>query len=136
MIKKRALITGITGMDGSHLADLLLEKGYEVFGMERRTSTPNRTNIEHLEGKVTFVNGDLSDQMSLLRCLKKTKPDEIYNLAAQSFVYASFITPVQSSDVDGFDVRSKISILTRLSMGKFVEENNIYNLNAYQNHQT
>jgi|TARA_Y100000590_G_scaffold401769_1_gene486903 GDPmannose 4,6-dehydratase len=104
MIKKRALITGITGMDGSHLADLLLEKGYEVFGMERRTSTPNRTNIEHLEGKVTFVNGDLSDQMSLLRCLKKTKPDEIYNLAAQSFVYASFITPEQSSDVDGLGV--------------------------------
>ena len=76
MIKKRALITGITGMDGSHLADLLLEKRYEVFGMERRTSTPNRTNIEHLEGKVTFVNGDLSDQMSLLRCLKKTKPEK------------------------------------------------------------
>ena len=66
---KRALITGINGMDGSHLADFLLTKGYEVFGMERRTSTPNRTNTSHLEGKITFLNGDLTDQNSLVRCL-------------------------------------------------------------------
>ncbi|MBC8409981.1 MAG: GDP-mannose 4,6-dehydratase [Rhodobacteraceae bacterium] len=64
---KKALITGINGMDGSHLADLLLSKGYKVFGMERRSSTKNRTNTSHLEGKVTFVNGDLTDQNSLLR---------------------------------------------------------------------
>ena len=104
MVKKRVLITGITGMDGSHLADLLLEKGYEVFGMERRVSTPNRTNIKHLEGKIKFVEGDLTDQMSLVRCLKKVEPDEIYNLAAQSFVYVSFLTPEQTSDVNALGV--------------------------------
>ena len=78
---KRALITGINGMDGSHLADLLLDKGYVVFGMERRVSTPNRTNSKHLEDKITFVNGDLTDQNSLVRCLKESNPDEVYNLA-------------------------------------------------------
>ena len=103
-MKKRALITGINGMDGSHLAELLLEKGYEVYGMERRNSSKNRTNTEHLEGKITFVNGDLSDQMSLLRCLEQVKPDEVYNLAAQSFVYMSFYTPEQTSDITGLGV--------------------------------
>ena len=69
--RKRALITGINGMDGSHLADFLLEKDYEVFGVERRSSVKNRKNTKHLEGKITFVNGDLGDQNSLLRCLKE-----------------------------------------------------------------
>ena len=101
---KRALITGINGMDGSHLADLLLEKGYEVFGMERRTSTPNRTNTKHLEGKINFIHGDLTDQNSLLRCLKKSKPDEVYNLGAQSFVGESWNTPDQTSEVNGMGV--------------------------------
>ena len=96
---KRALITGINGMDGSHLADLLLEKGYEVFGMERRTSTPNRKNSLHLEGKVTFLTGDLTDQNSLRRCLVKSNPHEVYNLAAQSFVGESWNTPEQTGDV-------------------------------------
>ena len=76
---KRALITGINGMDGSHLADFLLEKGYEVYGMERRTSYPNRLNTKHLEGKITFINGDLSDQNSISRCIKECDPDEIYH---------------------------------------------------------
>jgi len=67
---KRALITGINGMDGSHLADLLLSKGYKVYGMERRSSSKNRINTYHLEGKINFINGDLSDQNSLLRCLR------------------------------------------------------------------
>ena len=98
---KRALITGINGMDGSHLADLLLEKGYEVFGMERRTSSPNRTNTSHLEGKITFVNGDLTDQNSLVRCLKESNPDEVYNLGAMSFVGESWNTPEQTGDVNG-----------------------------------
>ena len=98
---KKALITGITGMDGSHLADFLLEKGYKVYGIERRTSTKNRTNIKHLEGKVTFLMGDLSDQNSLLRCLKEADPDEVYNLAAQSFVGESWNTPEQSADITG-----------------------------------
>ena len=101
---ERALITGINGMDGSHLADLLLEKGYEVYGMERRTSSPNRTNTEHLEGKITFLHGDLTDQNSLLRCLKQSDPDEVYNLAAQSFVGASWDTPEQTGDVTGMGV--------------------------------
>ena len=98
---KRALITGINGMDGSHLADFLLEKGYDVYGMERRTSSPNRTNSSHLEGKITFVNGDLTDQNSLIRCLKESNPDEVYNLAAQSFVGESWNTPEQTGDVTG-----------------------------------
>ena len=98
---KRALITGINGMDGSHLADLLLEKGYEVYGMERRTSTPNRTNTKHLEGQIKFVNGDLTDQNSLMRCLKESDPDEVYNLASQSFVGESWNTPEQTGDVTG-----------------------------------
>ena len=96
---KRALITGINGMDGSHLADFLLEKGYEVYGMERRTSYPNRLNTKHLEGKITFINGDLTDQNSLRRCLVKSNPHEVYNLAAQSFVGESWNTPEQTGDV-------------------------------------
>lgn len=100
----RALITGINGMDGSHLADLLLEKGYKVFGMERRTSSPNRTNTKHLEGKITFLHGDLTDQNSLTRCLKESDPDEVYNLGSQSFVGESWNTPEQTSDVTGLGV--------------------------------
>tara|TARA_X000001382_G_scaffold33984_1_gene22416 strand:- start:3389 stop:4348 length:960 start_codon:yes stop_codon:yes gene_type:complete len=100
----RALITGINGMDGSHLADLLLEKGYEVYGMERRTSSPNRTNTKHLEGKITFLNGDLTDQNSLVRCLKESNPNEVYNLGAMSFVGESWNTPEQTSDVTGLGV--------------------------------
>ena len=98
---KTALITGINGMDGSHLADFLLDKGYVIFGMERRTSSPNRTNSKHLEGKITFINGDLTDQNSLLRCLKESDADEVYNLAAQSFVGESWNTPEQTGDVTG-----------------------------------
>ena len=98
---KRALITGITGMDGSHLADFLLDKGYEVFGMERRTSTKNRVNTSHLENKITFLMGDLTDQSSLFRVLEKSDPDEVYNLASQSFVKESWNTPEQSADATG-----------------------------------
>ena len=103
---KRALITGINGMDGSHLADLLLSKGYEVYGMERRSSSKNRTNTGHLEMHplLNFINGDLSDQNSLLRCLKESDPDEVYNLASQSFVGESWNTPEQTSDVTGLGV--------------------------------
>jgi len=101
---KRALITGINGMDGSHLADLLLEKGYEIYGMERRTSSPNRTNTKHLENKIHFINGDLTDQNSLLRCLKESQPDEVYNLGSQSFVGESWNTPEQTGDVTGLGV--------------------------------
>jgi GDPmannose 4,6-dehydratase len=100
---KRALITGITGMDGSHMADFLLEKGYKVFGMERRSSTPNRLNTLHLENNENFqfVNGDLTDQNSIFRVLRETKPDEVYNLGSQSFVGESWNTPEQTGDVTG-----------------------------------
>ena len=101
---KRALITGINGMDGSHLADLLLEKGYEVWGMERRASSKNRVNTKHLEGKISFINGDMTDQNSLVRCLKESRPDEVYNLAAQSFVGESWNTPEYTSEVTGLGV--------------------------------
>ena len=101
---KRVLITGINGMDGSYLADLLLTKGYKVYGMERRSSWKNRVNTEHLEGKITFINGDLTDQNSLLRCLKESDPDEVYNLASQSFVGESWNTPEQTGDVTGLGV--------------------------------
>ena len=100
-MKKRALITGINGMDGSHLADFLLEKDYEVFGLERRSSVKNRTNTLHLEGKITFLSGDLTDQNSLMRALKQSNPQEVYNLAAQSFVGESWNTPEQTSNVTG-----------------------------------
>lgn len=103
---KRALITGVNGMDGSHLADILLEKGYKVFGVERRSSVKNRTNTRHLENNPNFewVVGDLSDQNSLLRCLKIAEPDEVYNLAAQSFVGESWNTPEHTSDITGLGV--------------------------------
>jgi len=101
---KVALITGINGMDGSHLADFLLSKNYKVYGVERRSSTKNRINTKHLEGKITFLQGDLTDQNSLLRCLKESNPDEVYNLAAQSFVGESWNTPEHTSEVTGLGV--------------------------------
>lgn len=104
MAKKRALITGISGMDGSHLADFLLTKDYEIFGLERRASTKNRVNVKHLENNVSFLAGDLSDQNSLLRAIKISMPDEIYNLGAQSFVGESWNTPEHTSDITGLGV--------------------------------
>jgi GDPmannose 4,6-dehydratase len=101
---RRALITGVNGMDGSHLCDLLLEKGYEVWGVERPASVKNRVNTEHLEEKINFINGDMTDQNSLVRCLKESDPDEVYNLAAQSFVGESWNTPEYTSDVTGLGV--------------------------------
>lgn len=99
-----ALITGITGQDGSYLAELLLEKGYKVVGMVRRTSTINFHRIEHIQDKITIVSGDLLDQVSLIHILEEHKPDEVYNLAAQSFVQTSFIQPVFTGDVTGLGV--------------------------------
>lgn len=101
MFGMRALITGITGMDGSHLADFLLSKGYEVFGLVRRSSNPTYTNIEHILDDVTLIFGDLTDQNSLRRALEASEPDEVYNLAAQSFVGQSWNIPEYTSDVTG-----------------------------------
>lgn len=99
-----ALITGITGQDGSYLAELLLEKGYKVIGMVRRTSTLNFHRIAHIQDKITLVAGDLGDQISLIHILEEHKPDEVYNLAAQSFVGTSFNQPVFTGDVTGLGV--------------------------------
>ena len=91
---KRALITGVTGQDGSYLAEFLLDKGYDVIGMVRRSSTVNFERITHLMDHIEFVSGDLLDQMSLVEILRAHSPDEVYNLAAQSFVQTSFAQPV------------------------------------------
>lgn len=101
-----ALVTGINGQDGSYMADFLLEKGYKVYGMERRASVKIRENTKHLESNPNFefIIGDLSDQNSLLRCLKTTHATEVYNFAAQSFVGESWNTPEQTSDITGLGV--------------------------------
>ncbi|MFQ3565362.1 MAG: GDP-mannose 4,6-dehydratase [Aggregatilineales bacterium] len=103
-MNKRALITGITGQDGSYLAELLLEKGYEVYGMVRRTSTLNFERIKHIQDRIHLVPGDMSDQTSLMAALKLSNPDEVYNLAAQSFVQTSWIQPVFTGDVTALGV--------------------------------
>jgi GDPmannose 4,6-dehydratase len=95
-----ALITGITGQDGSYLAELLLDKGYEVFGLVRRLSTPNITNIQHIQSQIHLIEGDLMDQSSLDFAIKQARPDEVYNLAAQSFVATSWQQPVLTGEID------------------------------------
>ncbi|MES1256408.1 MAG: GDP-mannose 4,6-dehydratase [Acidobacteriota bacterium] len=98
MMAKRALITGITGQDGSYLAELLLGKGYEVFGMVRRASAPNVSRIEHLLDRVTLKPADLLDQLSMIRLIDEVRPDELYNLAAMSFVPASWDQPMLTGE--------------------------------------
>src|SRR5512136_1499195 len=100
----KALITGVTGQDGSYLADFLCEKGYEVLGMVRRTSTINFDRIRHLQDRVKIVRGDLLDEVSLISILRENDPDEIYNLAAQSFVPTSFEQPVLTGEFTGLGV--------------------------------
>ena len=99
-----ALITGVTGQDGSYLADFLLEKGYQVVGMVRRTSTINFDRIKHIQGKIEIVQGDLLDQMSLISILQEYRPQEVYNLAAQSFVPTSFSQPVLTGEFTALGV--------------------------------
>lgn len=101
---KRAIITGITGQDGSYLAEFLLEKGYKVFGLKRRTSSLNYGNSKHLIGEIEFLSADMEDLPSLINSVKTAKPDEVYNLAAQSFVQASWDQPILTSMVDGLGV--------------------------------
>lgn len=101
---KKALITGITGQDGSYLAEFLLEKGYEVHGIVRRASGSNTARIDHLMGKIKLHDGDLTDSSGLIRVIGAAKPDEIYNLAAQSHVQVSFDVPEYSGDVDALGV--------------------------------
>src|SRR6059036_424989 len=102
--RRSALITGVTGQDGSYLADLLLEKGYEVHGMVRRSSTEKFERIEHIRDRITLHQGDLLDQRSLVDTLRAAKPDEIYNLAAMSFVAVSWIQPTLTAEFTGVGV--------------------------------
>jgi len=95
---KTAVVTGVTGQDGSYLAEFLLEKGYRVVGMVRRSSTETCERIEHLRDRIDFVEADLHDQSSLIRMLEESEPAEVYNLAAQSFVPTSFVQPVLTAD--------------------------------------
>jgi GDPmannose 4,6-dehydratase len=104
MATQRALITGITGQDGSYMAEFLLEKGYEVIGMVRRSSTVNFQRIEHIQDRITLVSGDLMDQVSMINILEAHRPDEVYNLAAQSFVQTSWDQPVFTGEVTGLGV--------------------------------
>ena len=104
MAKKRAVITGITGQDGSYLAEFLLEKDYEVFGLIRRSSTVNFERISHLQDKVELISGDLLDQKSLVTALQTSKPHEVYNLGAQSFVPASWEQPMLTGEITGLGV--------------------------------
>lgn len=100
----RALITGITGQDGSYLADLLLEKGYEVVGMVRRSSTESFERIDHIKDRVILVQADLLDQLSIINIIEEHRPDEVYNLAAQSFVPTSWVQPVLTGEFDALGV--------------------------------
>ncbi len=100
----RALITGVTGQDGSYLAEFLLEKGYEVIGMVRRTSTVNFDRIYHIQDKITIVQGDLLDQSSMMDIIAEYQPDEVYNLAAQSFVPTSWKQPVLTGEFTALGV--------------------------------
>jgi GDPmannose 4,6-dehydratase len=111
MAAKSALITGVTGQDGSYLAELLLEKGYEVHGMVRRASTEKFERIEHLRDRITLHQGDLLDQRSLVDTLRAAKPDEVYNLAAMSFVAVSWVQPTLTAEFTGVGVTRMLEAL-------------------------
>jgi GDPmannose 4,6-dehydratase len=110
-VSRRALITGITGQDGSYLAELLLEKGYEVHGMVRRASTEKFERIEHLRERLTLHQGDLLDQRSLVDTLRAARPDEVYNLAAMSFVAVSWLQPTLTAEFTGVGVTRMLEAL-------------------------
>jgi len=124
MMKKKAVITGITGQDGSYLAELLLDKKYDVIGMARRSSSSNFERIKHLENEITIEYGDLADQTSINRILDKYKPNEVYNLAAQSFVKTSFDQPILTSDITGIGATRVLeAIKTICPKAKFYQAN-------------
>lgn len=105
---KRALITGVTGQDGSYLAELLLGKGYKVYGLRRRTSTPNYENVEHIKDEIEWISGDLTDMASLIEAVRFSNPDEVYNLAAQSFVAASWPQPLATGQITALSVTNML----------------------------
>jgi GDPmannose 4,6-dehydratase len=114
---RRALITGITGQDGSYLAELLLSKGYEVIGMVRRSSTVNFERIAHLQDRIEFVAGDLLDEISIINILRDHRPDEVYNLAAQSFVQTSWSQPVLTGETTALGVTRMLDAIRAVDPG-------------------
>lgn len=118
MSAKKAVITGITGQDGSYLAEFLLDKGYEVHGITRRASISNTGRIDHIIDKIVLHDGDLTDSTSLIRILGEVRPDEIYNLAAQSHVQVSFDVPEYSGDVDAIGVLRILEAVRMLKLEK------------------
>ena len=108
---KHALITGITGQDGSYLAELLLEKGYEVYGIMRRKSVVDYGNVEHIKDKIHFIYADMTDPISLITAMKISQADEVYNLAAQSFVATSWEQPLATADIDALGVTNMLEAI-------------------------
>lgn len=108
---KSALITGITGQDGSYLAELLLEKGYEVYGIMRRKSVMDYGNVEHIKDKIHFIYADMTDIISLINAMKISKADEVYNLAAQSFVQTSWEQPLATAEIDAIGVTNMLEAI-------------------------
>ena len=117
MSRKQALVTGITGQDGSYLAEFLLSQGYDVIGMVRRSSTVNFDRIRHFQDKVTLAQGDLLDQMSLVDILREHQPQEVYNLAAQSFVPTSWKQPVLTGEFTGLGVTRMLEAVRMVDPG-------------------
>jgi GDPmannose 4,6-dehydratase len=113
-MKKKALITGITGQDGSYLSELLLEKGYEVYGMVRRASVERFDRIEHIQDRINLIQGDLTDQSSLDEAVKTIQPEEVYNLAAQSFVPTSWNQPTLTGEVTGIGTTRLLESVRKL----------------------
>ena len=113
---KTALITGITGQDGSYLAEFLLEKGYRIFGLQRRSSTLNVERVEHLlQDGIELIQGDLIDQNSLVAALREVEPDEVYNLAAQSFVPTSWNQPILTGEVTALGVTRLLEAIRQVN---------------------
>jgi len=117
MVKKRALITGVTGQDGSYLAEFLLEKGYRVFGLIRRSSSPNYERVEHIRDKLELIQGDLLDQNSLIEAIQCAKLDEVYNLGAQSFVPTSWNQPVLTGEFTALGVTRMLEAVRVINPG-------------------
>lgn len=115
-MEKRALVTGITGQDGSYLAELLLSRGYKVFGLERRSSRKNRGNIAHIEKQLEFVSGDLLDEGSLVRALLVSEPDEVYNLGAQTFVAESWKQPIYTAEISGLGALRMLEAVRQVNL--------------------
>lgn len=108
---KRALITGVTGQDGSYLSELLLEKGYEVYGIMRRKSRVDYGNVEHIKDKINFIYADMTDLVSLINAMKISRADEVYNLAAQSFVATSWEQPLVTTEIDAVGVTNMLEAI-------------------------